>query len=63
MDAEDPSWSVLMTGGLALVVVGVVVLDDVPWMVEYSVIGVGLLLLIAAVSRASSSTSFSASSE
>lgn len=63
MDAEGPPWTVLMTGGVALVVVGVVVLDNVPWMVEYSVIGVGLLLLIAAVYRASSSTSSSTPSQ
>ena len=56
MDEQTDSWVPLLTTGMALTVVGTVLSDATAWYVQYSVLGLALLLLTLAASRAVSSS-------
>ncbi|WP_408957154.1 hypothetical protein [Natrinema sp. 74] len=51
MDEQDDSWVALLTTAMALTVAGVALLEGAVWYVQYSVLGLALLLAIFAMSR------------
>ena len=49
MDSQTSSATAPLVVGLSLVTIGILLLDTVSWVVQYGVLILGLILLIAAV--------------
>lgn len=49
MDERENDWVVPMTGGMALVTIGLLLLDTATWFLQYGVMGLGLLLTVLAL--------------
>jgi hypothetical protein len=56
MDERDDEWIVPMVGGLALVTVGILLLETTAWFVQYGVMGLGLLFTVVSLYRGMSET-------
>jgi len=54
MEDEDGIWLVLLTAGMALLVIGLLLLEEAAWYVRYSALGGSLLLSLLAVYRGAS---------
>jgi hypothetical protein len=46
MDSGETTWAALLSAGMALTVVGLLLLDSAAWFLQYAVLGLGLLLAV-----------------
>jgi uncharacterized membrane protein (UPF0136 family) len=49
MDSGENAWVTLLSTGMALTVVGLLLLESAAWYVQYAVLGLGLLLAVGAL--------------
>ena len=49
MTAEENTWLVFLTAGMALVVVGLLLLEDAVWYLQYPVLAAAVLLALFGV--------------
>lgn len=56
MAEHDTTWLIPMTGGMALSVIGITMLETAAWFVQYTALGAGLVLAAFSLYQAASET-------
>lgn len=56
MAEQDNTWVIPMTGGMALSVFGITMVETATWFVQYGALGAGLVLTVLSLHQAMSET-------
>lgn len=56
MTEQDNTWLIPMTGGLALSVIGMTMLETAAWFIQYGALGAGVVLSVFSLYQGTSRT-------